>query len=205
VNIRSQVLITSIVLTLLSSCISGQGNHVWKKIKWIDAWLASPSCNPPCWEGVTPGKTTLDQAYVILNTNPQILNATKETNYVAWSFQPKNDGGSGLIFSENNDLIEVISLRPRNGIISLGETIEKFGEPDQVLFTASDSDIVITYLVYSKKGMALVLSLSNTSTRRISSNEDILGIDLFVPGYDFSGFELTMIVSETKWIGYSIY
>src|SRR5690349_8873700 len=35
-------------------------------------WLAGIPCAPPCWEGITPGQTTLPEALRILKANPAI-------------------------------------------------------------------------------------------------------------------------------------
>src|SRR5512132_3259667 len=35
-------------------------------------WLAGQPCAPPCWEGITPGKTRVDEAVALLNRHPMV-------------------------------------------------------------------------------------------------------------------------------------
>ncbi len=37
---------------------------------WQARWLKGISCRPPCWEGIIPGKTTLEEAVKILEKSP---------------------------------------------------------------------------------------------------------------------------------------
>lgn len=46
-------------LLLLIDC---KGNeHVSKHLPWVESWLSNPKCEPPCWEGIIPGVTTLEE------------------------------------------------------------------------------------------------------------------------------------------------
>lgn len=202
---KFQVFSIAIILFSIVFYASNQKKHSNKSVEWINTWLTSPLCNPPCWEGITPGITTIDQSYAILNNHRQIISISKDPNYVTWYFEPKNKSGAGLLFSEGlrNGTIEIISLTPEKGDLLLGDVIGKFGEPDQVMFTGGDTSAILTYLVYPKQGMALVLWLEAPYV--ISSTSNIHGVNLFIPGYDFNGFNLTMVISQVKWAGYSRY
>ena len=40
-------------------------------LSFTERWLRGVPCAPPCWEGITPGKTTADQAYAIIKQLPE--------------------------------------------------------------------------------------------------------------------------------------
>ncbi len=115
-------------------------------------WLFSPSCIPPCWEGITPGQTTVDEAI-------EILNGISIFNNV--DIQRPDDGGDGVItveleiLDDTGNIITVFStlyfeqvLFPENRInppdeiiadispgipdTSLSDLIAKYGKPDRV-------------------------------------------------------------------------
>jgi hypothetical protein len=99
--------------------------------------LASGDCSQPCWHGIQPGKTTLDQAEAILRADRTL---TLETNsftdpfgkihyQLCWSrtFAPKWEGCASRRGSANpNDPIDDIVLIPD---IRLGEVLQVLGEP----------------------------------------------------------------------------
>jgi hypothetical protein len=53
-------------------------------------WIAGDPCALPCWEGVTPGQTTVADAVKILNRNPGIIAGSAITNtsssFVTWKW-----------------------------------------------------------------------------------------------------------------------
>jgi hypothetical protein len=40
---------------------------------WQTAWLDQPVCKLPCWQNITPGVTTRDEAVSILENTPGIV------------------------------------------------------------------------------------------------------------------------------------
>ncbi|HSQ18189.1 MAG TPA: hypothetical protein VLM83_10855, partial [Anaerolineales bacterium] len=52
-------------------------------------WISGTPCAPPCWEGITPGQTSADEAIEILISNPMITNVddTYFSMYDQVSFQ----------------------------------------------------------------------------------------------------------------------
>ena len=201
-------------------------NESPENIKWINDWLNSPSCNPPCWEGIVPGETTFEGAHQILISNSRVINVVKQTNdkswdYIVWDFLPVNINEKinegGIIEASKDGTIGIISLRIGKGGILLGDIIKKFGEPDQVLFPAEDEiagegmgntekQYHNVYLQYSVQNMILALGIMRQGNEtEITPNAEVWVVDFVASGYDFSAFELVMILHQTQWIGYSVY
>jgi len=65
-------------------------------------WLAGQPCAPPCWEGITPGKTRVDEAVALLNRHPMVTHIEiyrpllGGDGRVSWRWNGV-DAGSGLI------------------------------------------------------------------------------------------------------------
>lgn len=59
-------------------------------------WLAGVPCAPPCWEGIIPGQTFVDEALVHLNENPYI----QGVEY--WSWPDDSEGVVGWHWNDSN-------------------------------------------------------------------------------------------------------
>lgn len=116
---------------------------------WQYRWLRGIPCRPPCWEGVTPGKTTPSEAVEILNRSPLVVNAKMETNSlfpengtIVWYWVGNEKGDSGydgeIYYSAKNLAVPVYQIRPRLRVkFKLQDVIQAYGEPEYVI--ASDN------------------------------------------------------------------
>lgn len=57
------VAVLSFIFLSLTGC-KGNG-HVSKHLPWVESWLSNPACDPPCWEGIIPSVTTLEEGQEI--------------------------------------------------------------------------------------------------------------------------------------------
>ena len=48
---------------------------------WVEDIFIEKKCTLPCWEGITPGVTNIDEAQAILETNSSFLITTEPTLY----------------------------------------------------------------------------------------------------------------------------
>ena len=51
---------TIILCFALGGCVPSEEAKP-ETVPWVNEWLDSSACKPPCWEGITPGVTTLYQ------------------------------------------------------------------------------------------------------------------------------------------------
>lgn len=156
VNIRS-LLISSILLVTIAACqnYTVDSPHL----------LTDQDCEPPCWNQITPGKTTALEAEAILQNSGFVAEDSifqqdltgYEEPVLRWKFKGR---GEGLIFVQNGlVLVTEINASSSAGIgVTLSKMIEAYGEPDNV-FSAFNPDIPqwgwISFL-YPDKGMDMV-------------------------------------------------
>lgn len=99
--------------------------------------LAPGNCTQPCWHGIQPGKTTLDQAEAILRADRTLALETNSYSdpfgklhyQLCWSrtVAPRWEGCASRRGSSNaNDPIDDIVLIPD---IRLGEAVQVLGKP----------------------------------------------------------------------------
>ncbi|CAG1010632.1 hypothetical protein ANAEL_03993 [Anaerolineales bacterium] len=107
-------------------------------------WLLGKLCNPPCWAGIIPGKTTANEALELLNNLPEVTNVKRyEGNTYGefdWDWVNVENSGGRLFFDVSNpdEIVETI-LPSFTGYfdsnMSIGEIIKVYGEPTHIRVT----------------------------------------------------------------------
>jgi hypothetical protein len=84
---------------------------------YAERWLQGIPCTPPCWEGVTPGQTTVRDAIRIWNDNPGIQPGsvvTEEYRYVPdagtikWKWRDGSPGGAASYQRSTPPIVDLI-------------------------------------------------------------------------------------------------
>lgn len=116
-------------------------------------WLTGKPCAPPCWEGITPGKTRLAEAITILNHHPQITQirvypALRDSDFgatVEWLWNHTSPHGGGTLDFRWSDPRDAIDQRDVDDPVvarifvyfaspfSLKTIIDAYGEPSHVV------------------------------------------------------------------------
>lgn len=141
---------------------------------WQQRWLKNTPCKSPCWEGITLGVTTKDDAIKLLVTNPLIKansltydDDLKDTTIVEWRWLDDSVGGrmsySKLTSQASISRIDVYYSEH----YKLKDIFQAFGEPDYVFAIrdyAEKPPIFTIYFVYLKQGF-LVYSDNNVTQK----------------------------------------
>ena len=100
-------------------------------------WLRHIPCRAPCFEGITPGKTTASEAVSILNASDVALNATarsvqgEKDGAVTWSWTSLSNVFYNEAFYLSDDSI-ITQIRPDLGTFKLGDIIKAYGQPTYI-------------------------------------------------------------------------
>lgn len=173
---------------------------------WKNNWLNNATCAPPCWEGITPGRTSLQDTMEILANLPgaRIISPTKTG--VQWAGSQSYNGYAGT--AEGSSIVQFLSIRfNHNQNISLEEALGVFGEPIKVQSNNCVHGGCDVFMIYPESGLALmIMSTSMDNTVEIDKLSDVQGLIFFSPGIDnylkmipFQGFEVR------EWEGYGTY
>lgn len=105
----------------------------------LENYFGDASCSWPCWQGITPGVTTSDDALQLLQTSPLVSQPTVRSEssktgfgitYWDWKI-----GDEQPMLTDNmvwrNGIVHTISLAAFP-TFSLGEAIDRFGPPDKI-------------------------------------------------------------------------
>ncbi len=109
---------------------------------WERKWLTGIPCRAPCWEGVTPGRTTVTDTIQLLQHNTPIGNlnysrsdrdADNEIFWEGW----RNDHGTGrIVYDRSTSIVSRISLSLPHDF-TLGEVAAAYGQPSHVIALAA--------------------------------------------------------------------
>jgi hypothetical protein len=102
-------------------------------------WLRGVPCKAPCWENITPGKTTPEEALEILKKNPEIINV-KEGDYKTESgmsgldwYTTDYSQVSGYLSYHIKSTATVEFLKPEVKPYLLKDIFSFYGEPDHII------------------------------------------------------------------------
>jgi len=102
-------------------------------------WLKGIPCHQPCWEGITPGRTTATEALELLRKNPSMKDVEKSNSSgrgeVNWKWVADDGFSKGYAtfdVSRQTQIIQEIYPGFPGLEEKLSDLIEAFGEPDYV-------------------------------------------------------------------------
>ncbi len=133
---------------------------------WTTQWLRGYPCNPPCWEGIIPGQTTVTQTLELLQNNPLVTRATVKVSklvpkqgYVFWDWFNDQPGGGAEFDALSSDKI-IYAISPDfNESFELKDVISAYGEPTNVYAQAErNPDNSVSYslrILYRDQGILL--------------------------------------------------
>ncbi len=122
--------------------------------------LKESNCQPPCWNGLTPGETTFDAASQIVKELPDVDQANiAELKHLGEVFNKwirfyivrddlltKKQTNGALYFI--NDKLAAVLLQPNVGG-TFGEMVEMVGEPETILSLQSPRAILVKAILPS--------------------------------------------------------
>lgn len=106
-------------------------------IGWEYRWLQGIPCQPPCWEGVTPGLSTVTETVTLLRRSPIVARVERYQGLgfeglVYWWWTSGAEGGSAMAFG-NRLTGHIQDIMPRYpSSFRLADIIRAFGEPSDV-------------------------------------------------------------------------
>jgi hypothetical protein len=188
--------------------------------EWFTDWLQSPACQPPCWQGITPGITALADAAIILGEIPwiKITFGPEETMpdnnrlTLEWQFGQPSSGFGRAYSDDQGNITTSLSFQ---GALStaLKEVVGIYGVPSDVFIPDCQDGRCRTQLIYLNDGMVINLGALKPDWREkisVTPDTEIRGIEFFPPGEE--GFiaaypQYTSRVTRlfSPWDGYSKY
>jgi len=182
----------------------------------IDKITTQPQCPLPCWRGIIPGTSSMEEASDLIQASPAIEHLTQYFldyyDVIEWTFA--DSMGVGKIeagFGGQKDTVRRIYFSTQTQNITLHQVIANFGEPDYLFFCKNaDWDIYYLEIVYPEKNMVVDLGMVSTLTGRVklTGDESVNSIALIAPDYFDNAYPLPTETEHTcalTWEGYGTY
>lgn len=158
---------------------------------WLVRWLNEPVCQPPCWENISPGKTSfkdaLSIAKAISGTKLSYVGddniRLKSNQYDAYNF--------ALLLSRYGANTQVIDLDTSHTSLELGEIVDRYGFPNEMIkygHSSAEFSSVWIDLLYHDLGMVITFyALPDDPWNRVSlsPNTSITSIQFYAPQLEY--------------------
>lgn len=161
---------------------------------WQYRWLKGVPCQPPCWEGITPGKTNVEEAASLLKQNnfvdpasviigqPPIVDPS--TAELHWTSHDGKDPYNKAIFDAQSPNHTILYIRPNFNELGfkLGEVIKIYGQPSHVTANIIGNYPQIQFFWFSR-GFIVGVSLGQgQEVPEIGPDLIVKGPYFFIPG-----------------------
>ena len=157
------------------------------KPDWLARWLNEPVCQPPCWEKITPGKTSFADALAIANT----ISGAKVSYVGDDNIRLNYNKGFVLLLSREDANIQEMDLSISDASLELGEIVDRYGFPDEMIkygLSGPEGSSVWIDLLYYDLGMVVTFyALPDDPWNKVSLGPDtsIASINLYAPQLEY--------------------
>jgi hypothetical protein len=180
-------------------------------------WLENPTCKEPCWENITPGKTTLDQAKMLLTSKPNIK-IVGEDDVIPYGLMVFVDiqgdyyNPNVAINFDKNTVAQSIKLETFHENLYLKDIVAFYGFPKYVVIYWQETEGVDFDLVYPEKG--LVINLYSQDAKIVSEHEirfnispeqEVYGVSYYVPNLEYYYSFAWQPLKRYEWKGFTDY
>lgn len=121
-------------------------------------------CSPPCWNGIIPGQTSLQEINAKLISIPVVdaksikaMFMLKPDDSIDFHFLPGVREIGGRVYSQDG-VVQAISFLPKSNTLSLAESLQEWGTPDQyisIYYSKAEIPYLVTNIIYTKQGIIL--------------------------------------------------
>ena len=192
---------------------------IMRAFEFQQRWINNVPCSPPCWEGVTPGATTSEQAEEILNSNSIFTELETyvfdELNigYIDFRYFWLDDAGAiiecggDMIFDNASDNHIIMVIRNSFPPTKLSDLITNFGRPSHVNAIYDDLRTPNSWevnIIWMSKGLQMRAD-GFYPYPSIDGNLELSRAEYFQPGLEgyAQGIGENWLGSLVEWQGYT--
>lgn len=142
--------------------------------------LSGDPCEAPCWNGIVPGETTFRDAMIMVEddarfTNVEEVDLEDATEERLFSFAQGEGNTCCQVLSESGGIIDsmLLFLAPE---ITVGDILEKFGEPTYLLGDTPSEDQGFILLVFPDVPLVVYAFVAGSAEGEISGTSEIIGV-----------------------------
>lgn len=154
---------------------------------WLVRWLNEPVCQPPCWENITPGKTSFTDALAIVYKLEGSKVTRVDNDVIQLHFNQYGANYSALLLSRGETNIQEIDLDTQSTSLKLSVIVDRYGFPDEMIkygLPSTEFSSIWIDLLYYDLGMVITFyALPDDPWNKISLSPDtsIASIQFYAP------------------------
>lgn len=181
---------------------------------WYEHWLNKLPCEAPCWENITPGKTSAEEAKKIIKEIPYSRDVIVDPDFVSgigvieWKF----DNNLGSLYFDNDVASNIVyMIKPPFHLYKLSDVQSEYGEPSHVIAAAgkpADIDagpVFSLQVVFFDYGI-LLSTINDPNTKPELTPSTLVYVEFFNPTADVfkkaTNRELNSLF-VSQWKGYN--
>jgi hypothetical protein len=194
-----------LALVIISAACAPPPNLRSDKYLHDNSLVSNEPCSAPCWNNITPGETTWDDAVTILEDDPRFdqpqVQAEENTSRIGALWKETGGDDCCQMGTEDGETVSVILLQlaPDH---TLGELIEAQGEPAYVIGTPGNEDQAIINLFYPDKQLIVLVFVAGAASGELSESSEIIGAYYLTPDQ----MDLVVNISSLyAWKGYELF
>jgi hypothetical protein len=135
-------------------------------------------CSAPCWQGITPGETSWNEALTIVEDNPAFVDASVQepADSAARAVEFNAAGGKrccGVYSDDGHTVTSVFTLL--SPIMKLGAVVEKYGEPTYFTVEGISDDQASVAAVWPEVPMILYVFAAGLELGSVSETSEVFG------------------------------
>ncbi len=167
--------------------------------------LSGEPCEAPCWNGITPGETTFRDAKILVEDDSRYskveeVTPEEETQERLFGFSDGEANVCCQIYSRDGDIVEsmLFLLSP---LMTLGEVVDKYGDPTYLTGEEVAEGQAIMFLLYPDVPIVLYAFVEGTEGT-LSADSEIIGL-LYM-----TETEIQQIIDSSRfyeWEGYQAF
>jgi hypothetical protein len=152
-NARAFLALTALLLASCARMTTGPRNT------WLTRWLGEPVCQPPCWERIRPGETSLSAAATLVEEMPEVTIARQDAASLSFLL---NGADTGYIESQAGTVIQIVLHPNASDALPVTDFVGAYGSPAEVRIRRCVEGWCEVDLVYPAQGLIAGLLLPNT-------------------------------------------
>jgi len=167
--------------------------------------ISGEPCDAPCWNNITPGETSFRDALIIVQDDITLANVEEveleEDQGFVIGFSAKDGNLCCQMYSIDGEVIDSILLQVAPQI-TLGEVIDKYGEPNYIAGAEYSEDQASIVLIYPDFSTLVYAYIAGAANGELSETSEI-----FAVGYSTDS-EMQQLLNSSSlynWEGYQSY
>lgn len=143
----------------------------------LDSLVSGEPCDAPCWNGITPGKTTYEEGKEIIEGIRQFVDVNEqrapEQDAVLLTWLTFDGYDCCQLYSETGELVDELFII-NTSALPLGDVVETVGQPSNALALVTDDGDTIVNVFYTDLNVLLYVFVPE-SIEALSAESDVIG------------------------------